>query len=54
MKKYYFYFEEKGYGRWKYIKVRIKNILDSKHSSRYEKILEIESLLEDYRKRYFN
>lgn len=49
-----FYANENGYGQWKYIKSRIKNILDEKQSSRYEKILKIEALLEDYKKRYLN
>ena len=38
--------------QWKYTKLRIKNILDCKHTSREEKILKIECLLEDYKKRY--
>lgn len=53
-KDYIFIFNENGYGQWKYIKQRIKNILDSPQISRYEKILTIQSLLEDYEKRYLN
>lgn len=48
----YFHYNEKGYGQWKYIKQRIKNILDSPQICREEKILMIISLLEDYQVRY--
>lgn len=48
-----FIINEKGFGHWKYIKMKIKRILDSSQISKYEKILMIEGLLEDYRKRYF-
>lgn len=51
-KSYIFIVNENGYGQWKYIKQRIKNILDSPQVSRYTKILEIQSLLEDYQNRY--
>ena len=50
--KIFFVTQEKGYGHWKYTKLKIKKILDEKHSSKYEKILKIESLLEDYKERY--
>ncbi len=49
-----FYINEKGYGHWKYLKRYIKNTLDSPQISRYEKILLITGLLDDYRKRYFD
>lgn len=48
MKGYYFISKEKGYGHWKYIKQRIKIILDSPQISRYEKVLTIQGLLEYY------
>lgn len=51
-KGYYFITNEKGYGHWKYIKQRIKTILDSPQISKYEKILTIQGLLEDYYLRY--
>lgn len=44
------YYEENQ--NWKYLKSRIKQILDEKQSNKYTKIIEIEALLEHYKKVY--
>lgn len=38
---------------WKDLKQQIKNVLDEKQKSRYEKIIEIQGLLDYYQTIYF-
>ena len=44
------YYEENQ--NWKYLKSRIKQILDEKQSNKYTKIIEIQALLEHYEEVY--